>query len=502
MPIRKEIYMNPSLHPYQQQVKDFILTRPHCGIFLQMGLGKTLISLSALNDLYATNQITGHTLVIAPKNIARSTWIDEIEKWNFKFPYKSLIVNENGKPLSKKKREELYLEALTAPPTVYFINRELIVNLIDFYIDRKVKPNGRYNFQQGWIFENIIIDEFQSFKSYNSERFKALKFANERGLIRRLIGLTGTPTPNGLEDLWAEMFLIDNGARLEKNITKYRRRFFNEGRYVNGYPIEYIPKPGAEEVIYGLIKDVTISLKNTMLQLPPLTYNDVYVHMTDSERKLYKSMARTNVLDIDEFTTITAANSAVLSAKLSQMASGAIYLPTDDTNPLKIKHSVPEYAIIHKQKLEQLEYLINNTDSPVLVAYHFQSDYDMILNYFAGIKDAKPVTLFDGSPEMIHAWNNKQIPVMLIQPASAGFGLNFQEGGHTLVWYTIPWSLEEYLQTNARIYRQGQTQPVVIHRLLTENTIDKRILDCILQKDANEENLLNAVELAIADIDT
>lgn len=490
--------MKLELEPYQKQAKNFVINTPSCGLFLQPGMGKTAITLSALHDLAQQRAIYGHVLVIAPKNIARSTWIDEILKWDFNFRYKSLIVDENGKKLTKKQREELYVEALTAKPTIYFINRDLVKSLVDFYVDRDVKPNGQYRFSQGWIFKNIIIDELQSFKSYNSQRFTALKTIMPD--VQRFIGLTGTPTPNGLEDLWSEIYLMDRGRRLGKNITTYRRTFFNTGRIVNGYPIEYIPKPGAEDEIYKRIKDIVISLKNTTLNLPPITYNDIYVHMTPSEQTLYKTFAKTQVLEVlgknNETVEIVASNAAILTAKLSQIASGAIYMESGAE-----RSTAPVYKVIHEHKLDQLEYIVNNTDSPVLVAYHFKSDKDMICKRFNSLKDAPDAVVFDGSPEMVHAWNDRKIPLMLIQPASAGFGLNLQSGGHTLVWYTISWSLEEYLQTIARLYRKGQPEPVIVHHLLTDKTIDKRILDRVIKKDANETNLLEAVRMALDDID-
>ena len=329
-----------------------------------------------------------------------------------------------------------------------------------------------------WCFPTVIIDELQSFKSHDSIRFKALKSVSN--CITRFIGLTGTPTPKGPMDLWAEIYLMDNGKRLGKNITAYRNTFFLPGRIVNGYPIEWIPKPDAEQEIYNRIKDLVISLKNTNLTLPPITYNNIFVYLSDGESKVYKKLLKTQVLAFDNGDKIVAQNAAVLTAKLSQMASGAIY--TNENH---------DYKIIHKHKLEQCEYIINNTDSPVLIAYHFKSDKEMLLNYFKDT-DIK-VHVFDGSPEMIHKWNNKELPVMLIQPASAGHGLNLQQGGHTLIWYTMPWSLEAYLQTNARLYRQGQTEHVMIHHLLAYNTIDTHILDVLEKKDASEQALLDAV---------
>lgn len=437
-----------------------------------MGLGKTLITLSALMEI----KPQGHVLVIAPKNIARSTWLDEIEKWKIPVRTKSFITNENGKKLSKEKRLALYESLLSEPPTMWFINRELVADLIHHMPIVNKKPV--------WCFPTVIVDELQSFKSHDSIRFKALKSVSH--CITRFIGLTGTPTPKGLTDLWAEIFLMDNGERLGKNITAYRNTFFLPGRIVNGYPIEWIPKYGAEQEIYNRIKDLVISLKNTNLKLPPITYNDVSVYMSDNESKLYKKLLKTQVLAFDDGEKVIAKNAAVLTAKLSQMASGAIY--TNENH---------DYKIIHKHKLEQCEYIINNTDSPVLIAYHFKSDKEMLIDYF---KDADiEAQVFDGSPEMIHKWNNRKLPVMLIQPASAGHGLNLQQGGHTLIWYTMPWSLEEYLQTNARLYRQGQIEPVMIHHLLTHNTIDEHILHTLKLKNTSEQALLNAVLQTIED---
>lgn len=456
----------PTLHPYQQFAKDFIIQHPKCGLFLDMGLGKTLITLSALMEI----KPQGHILVIAPKNIARSTWLDEIAKWQIPVHTKSFIIDENGKKLSKEKRLALYESVPSEPPAMWFINRELVADLIKHMPIINKKPV--------WYFPTVIIDELQSFKSHDSIRFKALKSVSN--CITRFIGLTGTPTPKGPMDLWAEIYLMDNGKRLGKNITAYRNTFFLPGRIVNGYPIEWIPKPDAEQEIYNRIKDLVISLKNTNLTLPPITYNNIFVYLSDSESKVYKKLLKTQVLAFDNGDKIVAQNAAVLTAKLSQMASGAIY--TNENH---------DYKIIHKHKLEQCEYIINNTDSPVLIAYHFKSDKEMLINYFKDVDiDAQ---VFDGSPEMIHKWNNKKLPVMLIQPASAGHGLNLQQGGHTLIWYTIPWSLEEYLQTNARLYRQGQTEHVMIHHLLTYDTIDKHILDVLEKKDASEQALLEAV---------
>lgn len=454
----------PPMHDYQKYAMNFIITHPYCGLFLEMGMGKTYTTLMALCNL----NLKSHVLVIAPKNIARSTWIDEIEKWQIPFRTKSLIVKPNGKNFTKKERLAIYQQVLNDPPTVYFINRELIPDLVSNL--------------PVWPFPNVVIDESQSFKTYNSKRFKALK--SIRPFVERMILLTGTPTPNGLMDLWSQIYLLDQGYRLGNFITRFREQYFYPTLYVQGHPVGWELKSGAETEIYRRISDIVISMKNTKLQLPELTMNDVYVHMDESEMKLYQRMKKDQVLTFDKVGDVTAVNAAVLAAKLSQMASGALY--TDEKRNFKI---------IHKKKLEQVAYILRNLDSPAIIAYHFQSDLIMLENY---LKDVGiDAYRFDGSPEMIHAWNEGKIPVMLLQPASAGHGLNLQQGGHTLIWYTMPWSLEEYLQCNARLYRQGQSEHTVIHHILCKGTIDERIHNILQKKDASQSALIEAVKAQI-----
>lgn len=460
------------LHDYQIFAKNFMLQHPYAGLFLKMGLGKTSIVLEGLYELNPK----GHVLIIAPKTIARCTWINEIKKWNIPFRTQSLIVNKKGKNLSKKKREEIFDTIPTAPPTVYFINRDLVSKLVDYFPGNK------------WCFPIVVIDESQSFKSYSSMRFK--KLASVRPYMFRLIELTGSPAPNGLMDLWSQIYLLDMGTRLGRNITQYRDVYFNPGlKSPAGYPITWNLKFGAKEAIYERIGDITISMENKYIKLPELTFNDIYVELEDDEKKRYREFAKTYILDLKNGEQIEAANAAVLQAKLSQMASGAIYTQ-------KNSH---EYEKIHEHKLEMCEYIVNNTDDNVLIAYHFQSDKDMLLNYFKE-HDLEAVT-FDGTPEMEQAWNRKEIPIMLVQPASCGFGLNLQDGGATLIWYTIPWSLEHYEQMNARIYRQGQTQPCVIHHLMTRHTVDDKILKAIHKKDISQSELMDAIAATFDDID-
>lgn len=457
-----------NLHEYQRFAKDFIKNKSGCGLFFDMGLGKTLITLIALWEMNPQ----GHVLVVAPKTIARSTWIDEIKKWRFSVRTKSFIVDENDKELSRKQRLDIYAAVANAPPTVYFINRELLTDLI--------KHMPIVNKRPTWCFPYVVVDELQSFKNHASERFKSMK--KVRPQIKWFLGLTGTPSPNGPMDLWAQIYLMDQGERLGKNITAYRNEFFTPGLHVNGYPVKWNLKPGAKDEIYRRISDIVISQENTVLQLPPLTINDIQVYMTPKEKNRYKQFVKDKVLPLTDNITVIAKNQAVLQGKLSQMASGAIYV--DD------KHN---FKIIHLHKLDACEYIIENTNSPVLIAYYFQSDKEMLLNYLSEFDPQ----VFDGSKTMIDKWNNEQFRVMLIQPKSAAHGVNLQHGGHTLVWYTMPWGLEDYAQMNGRLYRQGQTKPVIIHRLMTHETIDNRIPRVLEAKDQSEQELLQAVKLEI-----
>ena len=454
------------LHDYQRYIREFIKRTPYCGLFMSMGTGKTATTLTALYDLNPT----GHVLIVAPKNVARSTWQDEIQKWNIPLRTCSFVCNEKGKDLSRKKRLELYEQMPTMSPTVFFINRELLCDLI--------KNMPVVNKRPIWYFPIVVLDESQGFKSHKSERFLALK--RVRPAISRLIELTGTPTPKGLMDLWSQIYLLDMGQRLGNTITSYRNTFFFESKYANGFPVDWSPLPGMDTEIYRRISDITISVENPNLKLPPVTFSDIPIYMDPPEVKRYKDFLKDKVLTLLDGEEVIAANAAVLQSKLSQMASGTLY-----------KDDAHNYEVIHDKKLDIMEPIIEQTGSPVLVAYWFNCDKDRILTRFPQAK------LFDGSAGMLHAWNRKEIPVMLIHPASAGFGLNLQEGGHTLIWYTLPWSLENYLQTNARVARQGQTHPVIIYRLMTHNTVDHKILAALDAKDMTEKALLDAVSYSL-----
>lgn len=509
------------LHDYQVEAKEFIKAHPYCGVLLDMGMGKTLTTLVSLLEI----KPEGHILVIAPKTIARSTWLDEIKEWEIPVRTQSLIVNEKGNNLTKAKRLEKYAAIETTLPSMYFINRELLPDLVKYITDHKMK----------WPFPTVVVDELQSFKSPKSERFKALK--KMRPQIKRFIGLTGTPAPNGLLDLWSQIYLMDMGERLGKTQTAYKNTFFDVTRMYNGYAIEWKPKQvmpsmpfeewiyrnyqiteniyytlseqekhdfaimyqnyfqtrrSAEEEIYARISDICMSIKNYSVNLPSLIMQDVFVTMDEKEKELYAELKKESVLEFKDGDTIeaevVAANAAVLQAKLLQLASGTLY--TDDTTEI---NGYRTYKEIHTKKIEMCQYIVENTNSPVIIAYHYKCDAKRLLESIDG------AVLFNKTPEMIHDWNAGKIKVLLIQPASAGHGLNLQKGdGHTLIWFTIPWSLEEYQQTNARLYRQGQKNPVTIYRLFTKGTLDSYVAKNVNNKSLTQKALLDALEMEIS----
>lgn len=448
------------LRPYQKYAVNFILEHKNVGLFLDMGLGKTLSTLIALDDLRILDDL-GKTLIIAPKAVALNTWPAEIEKWGLTENLSFSIVM--GCP---KKR----VESLEKSADLYVINRENVVWLVEYY--------GRT-----WPFKTVVIDELSSFKSSTAKRFRALK--RVRPLMRRVIGLTGTPAPNSLMDLWPEMYLIDHGERLSKTITEFRQRYFHPGQR-SGYVVyNWLPNPGSEKRIYSKIKDVVISMQSSdYLKLPPRTDNLIEVEMTDKEKKIYKKFAKDFVLDLSdgESGTITASNAAILQQKLTQLANGAIY---DDEG------KVIEF---HQHKLDALERIIEESQGqPILVFYWFQHDRDRILKRFP------EAHVLDTSSDDVLRWTKGEIPILLTQPQSAGHGLNLQEGGHIAVWFGLTWSPEYYQQANKRLDRLGQKNPVIIHHILTKGTNDYQMLDVVQGKIKKEDALKDAVKVVMED---
>lgn len=442
-------------HKYQTFATDFIERHPVSAVFLDMGLGKSVITLSAIFDLCYDSFEVGKVLVIAPLRVARDTWKDEIEKWEHLRGLSFAVAVGS---------EAERLEALRKKVSVYIINRENV----GWLIETSGIP---------FDYDMVVIDELSSFKSHQAKRFKSL--LKVRPSIKRIVGLTGTPSSNGLMDLWAEFRLLDMGKRLGRFITHYRDEFFLPDKRNGQVIFSYKPKDGAEAEIYRRISDITISMKSVdYLQMPERIINTVNAVLSEKERKVYDTFKQELVVLLNG-NEIDAGNAAALSGKLSQMANGAVY--GEDKIVLEI----------HDRKLDVLEDLIEQANGkPVLVAYWFKHDLQRIKKRFK-------VRELIGSKD-ITDWNNGSIPVGVIHPASAGHGLNLQSGGSTLVWFGLTWSLELYEQTNGRLWRQGQkSDTVVIHHIVTTGTIDERILKALKEKDKTQTALIDAVRAEI-----
>ena len=442
-------------HNYQTYATNFILEHPEAAVFLDMGLGKSVITLTAIRELCLNRFEVGKVLVIAPLRVARDTWSTEIHKWDHLkgLTYSIVIGTVDERKSALKKKAHIYL-----------INRENVSWLIE---------ESGFPFD----FDMVVIDELSSFKSYQAKRFRSL--LKVRPKVKRIVGLTGTPSSNGLMDLWAEFRVLDLGKRLGRFITHYRNTYFQPDKR-NGMVIySYKPLPGAEDAIYEQISDMTISMKAVdHLNMPECVFNEVSVSLSKEERSKYDTLRDDLILSIGE-SEIDAANAASLSNKLSQMANGAVY--GSDQSVIKI----------HDHKLDALEDLIESANGkPVLVAYWFKHDLERIKARFK-VREIKT------SKDIID-WNDGKIPVAVIHPASAGHGLNLQAGGSTLIWFGLTWSLELYQQTNARLWRQGQkSATVVIHHIVTEDTIDELILKALHKKEKSQNALIDAVRVML-----
>ena len=422
---------------------------------------KTVITLSAIRDLMLDTCEVSKALVIAPLRVARDTWPTEAGKWDHLEDIDvSVIVGD------KKTR----IAALNHPAMVYVINRENVKFLVEYY-----EKNGLR-----WDFDAVIIDELSSFKNHQSQRFKWLR--KVRPFVKRMIGLTGTPTSNGLMDLWAEIGILDGGERLGRFIGRYREAYFKAGSMnpQTGVVFQYVPRPGAEEQIYGKIADITISMKAMdYLHMPDCVPAWHYVEMDKKERKLYDMLRKDLIIPLKD-ADIDAANAASLTGKLLQMANGAVY---DENSAVRE---------IHQRKLEKLEDLIEAANGQsVLVAYWFKHDRQRIMEHLSSM-GYKPRDIKESKD--IRDWNGGNIQVALIHPASAGHGLNIQSGGHILIWFGLTWSLELYQQTNARLWRQGQTDVVTIHHIITKGTVDEDVMAALEEKDVTQEKLIAAVK--------
>lgn len=442
--------MKYSPHDYQTYATNFILQHPISAVFLDMGLGKSVITLTAIFDLALDSFLIRKVLVIAPLRVARDTWPAEIEKWDHLkgLTYSVAIGSEQERKF-----------ALMRNVDVYLINRENV----DWLVNKSNLP---------FDYDMVVVDELSSFKAYGSKRFKALR--RVRPKVKRIVGLTGTPSGNGLMDLWAEIGILDMGQRLGRFITHYRNSFFTPDKRNQQIVFSYKPLPGAEDEIYRRISDITISMKNTdYLKMPECVINEIPVRLSDVEKEVYDTMKRDLVLSL-EGQEIDAGSAASLSNKLLQMANGAVY--ADDGSVVNI----------HDRKLDALEDILEAANGkPVLIAYWYKHDLQRILERF-------PAERLD-SVDSIKRWNDGEIPVAVIHPASAGHGLNLQAGGSTLVWFGLTWSLELYQQTNARLWRQGQKETVVIHHIITKGTIDEQVMKALRLKDKTQTALIDAV---------
>ena len=444
-------------HEYQKYAIDYIETHPIAAVLLDMGLGKTSITLTAIGDLLFDSFEVHKVLVIAPLRVARETWSAELQKWDHLHGLNYSVVV--GSEAERK-------AALMRNADIYIINRENVQWLIE---DSSIP----------FDYDMVVIDELSSFKNHNTKRFRSLLKVRPR--VNRIVGLTGTPASNGLMDLWSEFRILDMGKRLGRFITKYRTDYFQPDKRNGQIVYSYKPLPYAEDAIYRQISDITISMKAAdHLKMPELVSSEYSVRLSDDEKQKYTDLKQELVLSLGD-AEITAANAASLSGKLSQMANGAIY---DDNG---------EVIQIHDRKLDALEDIIEAANGkPILVAYWFKH---YLIRISERLKNLHiPFSRLDDS-DSIRRWNNGEIPVALIHPASAGHGLNLQSGGSTLVWFGLTWSLELYQQTVARLWRQGQTsKTVVVQHIVTKGTIDNRIMKALSQKELTQTALIDAVK--------
>lgn len=437
-------------HGYQVKATERILHQKKVGLFLDMGLGKTVITLTAIKELIEDFAVW-KVLVIAPKRVAEDTWSREHEKWDHLSELR--ISKVLGSPAQRMK-------ALKTDADVYVIGRDNVKWLVEL-------------FGKSWPFDMVVIDELSSFKNPSAQRFRALK--KVMPLSDRVVGLTGTPSPNGLMDLWAEIYLLDRGERLGRTISEYRERYFRAGAR-NGYIVyRWEPYSYSQKEIERKISDICMSMSaEDYLELPERIDNEIRIRLSDKEQKLYDQMESDQLLRIED-EAVVALNAAAVMNKLLQMSNGCVYADGGDV------------VRIHERKLEALEEIIDTTGEPVLVFYSFKHDLEAIRKRIPEAGELK-------SSEDIARWNRGETRVLLCHPASVGYGLNLQDGGHVIVWYGLTWSLELYQQANARLFRQGQQKAVIIHHLITDGTVDEQVMKALKAKDTSQSALLEALK--------
>lgn len=448
-------------HPYQQYAIERVVADNRVGLFLDMGLGKTVITLTAINDLRFNKWAVSHCLVVAPKKVAEATWQHEAAQWDH---LKHLrIVSVLG---SVTKR----IQALNTQADIWVINRENIPWLVDYY-------------RNSWPFDMVVLDESSSFKNGRSKRFRSLKLVLPR--ISRLVELTGTPAPNGLEDLWAQIYLLDGGERLGKTITSFREAFFTQDWAHPNQPYRtYSPQADAEERVKRAIADICVSMKaEDYLTLPNYIEDVIPVVLDTKARKAYNQLEREMLLHVDG-ATITAGTAAVLNGKLLQLCSGALY----DENKTAVD--------VHNCKIEAfLETVEQLHGEHALVFYWFQHERERLLAALriSGLK----VRVYNGDADA-EAWNTEEVDLLLAHPASCGYGLNLQKGGHHIIWFSYPnWALEIYQQANKRLHRQGQTHPVIVHQLVVQGGMDEAVLHALHDKGDAQDAIMQALKARI-----
>lgn len=441
-------------HPYQEYAITRILDTPHIGLFLDMGLGKTVSALTAVDKLINDRFEVQRVLVIAPLRVAKLTWAAEVDKWD----------HLNLKVTKVLGGESKRLQALAENADIYVINRENAPWLVDLFKGKR------------WPFDMVIIDESSSFKNPRSLRFRALRKVLPQ--IKRMVLLTGTPSPRSLMDLWPQLYLLDRGERLGRTLTAYRSEYFRPGKS-NGFTVfEWLPNKDAQEKIHKAIGDICVSMSAAdWLDIPEKMDNIIEIELPTKARKIYDTLKRDYAITIQQ-DDITAVNAAVLTGKLLQVANGALY------------HDDKTYTEIHKAKIDALKELAESATTPAIVFYWLKSDLERLKREFPNARtldDEKDLT----------DWNNGKIDMLLLHPSSAGHGLNLQAGGHTIVWFGLTWSLELYQQANARLHRQGQRSSVIVHHILARDTMDERVLKALQQKRMGQDSLLAAVRAEI-----
>lgn len=445
-------------YPYQQYCVDRIITDNSIGLFLDMGLGKTVITLSAINELKYNRWSVCKVLVIAPKKVAEQTWSKEARKWEH---LRHLRIQVCLGTLQQR------VKALETPADVYIINRENTKWLVEYYGHK-------------WPFDMVVLDESSSFKNHQAVRFKAMKAVRPR--INRLVELTGTPSPHGLTDLWAQVYLLDGGKRLGRTVSVYREMYFVPDKRNRTTIFSYAPREGAEEEIYKQISDICVSMKSEdYLQLPDLVYEDIPVMLDMKARQAYDAMERDMLLEVEE-DVITATTAATLTGKLLQLCNGAVY--DEDGTAQEI----------HRCKIEALLETIEQLNGQhAIIYYYYRHDLERIL---AALPENLHSRVYRGAQDE-DDWNAGKIDLLLAQPASCGYGLNLQQGGHHIIWFGLTWALEEYQQANKRLHRQGQSYPVFVHRLVVQNGQDEDVVRSLESKDGAQESLLAALKAKI-----